>query len=328
MRRKTAKEKNPGRVRPMKDRPEPMKDRPEPVSPLILEQLALGELPENRARELMGDPEVRRRVEELKASSREILEAYPPAEEAAAIRARAEEKRAAQGPADDRAADERAADERAADDRPADERPADSAGTGVSDRRRFGKRALVFLPAAAAAAVMVLGAGIFLAVQGGMGGPDGAAGSDGAAGTAQEIRIKGASPDLRIYRKSEGGAESLTEGAEVQAGDRLQVAYRTGAGRHGLILSRDGRGAVTVHLAGDGRRSASLDPGGEGVLPFSYVLDDAPRYEDFYLITAPKPFPGEPQIRSLRETGELNSRELPDGYAVRIVHLQKEASGE
>ena len=48
------------------------------VPDILIEQLLLGELPEAKARQLRDDPLVRARVEELKASDRQILERYPP----------------------------------------------------------------------------------------------------------------------------------------------------------------------------------------------------------------------------------------------------------
>jgi hypothetical protein len=47
------------------------------VPDLLIEQLLLGELPEARSRELLGDPEVQARLARLEESNREILEAYP-----------------------------------------------------------------------------------------------------------------------------------------------------------------------------------------------------------------------------------------------------------
>jgi hypothetical protein len=44
------------------------------VPDILIEQLLLGELPEARARQLRGDPQVRARIAELQASNREILE--------------------------------------------------------------------------------------------------------------------------------------------------------------------------------------------------------------------------------------------------------------
>lgn len=48
------------------------------VPDILVEQLLLGELPEGKSRELLADPEVRTRMQELQASNREILERYPP----------------------------------------------------------------------------------------------------------------------------------------------------------------------------------------------------------------------------------------------------------
>jgi hypothetical protein len=47
------------------------------VPDLLVEQLLLGELPEAKSRELLGDPDVRARLALLEHSNRDILEAYP-----------------------------------------------------------------------------------------------------------------------------------------------------------------------------------------------------------------------------------------------------------
>jgi hypothetical protein len=48
------------------------------VPDILVEQLLLGELPEARRAELLADPAVQARLQELQASNREILERYPP----------------------------------------------------------------------------------------------------------------------------------------------------------------------------------------------------------------------------------------------------------
>ncbi len=48
------------------------------VPDILVEQLLLGELPEARRAELLADPDVQARMQELQASNREILERYPP----------------------------------------------------------------------------------------------------------------------------------------------------------------------------------------------------------------------------------------------------------
>ena len=69
-----------------------MKDKG--IPDLFIEKLLLDELPRGMKERLLEDPSVRRRLEELKADNRRILEEHPPEEMAKAIRNRAQSSRA------------------------------------------------------------------------------------------------------------------------------------------------------------------------------------------------------------------------------------------
>lgn len=104
------------------------------------------------------------------------------------------------------------------------------------------------------------------------------------------VRTKG-DPILRVHRKVGDGAELLSAGATVRAGDQLQLSYVAAGRPFGAILSIDGRGAVTVHHPARGTRAAALDSSdGAHALPFAYELDDAPGFERFFFITSDLPF--------------------------------------
>jgi anti-sigma factor RsiW len=104
-------------------------------------------------------------------------------------------------------------------------------------------------------------------------------------------RLKGGGLDLLLYRKAgEATIEQLVPGALARPLDVLQLAYQAGGQRFGVILSIDGRGAVTLHLPESGDQAAPLRPGGTVALPHAYELDDAPRLERFYFVAAPEPF--------------------------------------
>jgi hypothetical protein len=112
-----------------------------------------------------------------------------------------------------------------------------------------------------------------------------------AAGTAtEEIGIKGLAPELRIYRKTVDGHDRLRAGTTVRQGDTLQVRYVAAGKRHGVVLSVDGRGGVTLHHPTSAGPSGALVPDGERVIPHAYELDDAPGFERFWFITADAPF--------------------------------------
>jgi hypothetical protein len=68
------------------------------------------------------------------------------------------------------------------------------------------------------------------------------------------------------------------------------VAYRCASRRFGVIVSIDGRGVVTRHLPLTGAAAAALEPGATTLLDRAYELDDAPRWERFFLVTGETAF--------------------------------------
>jgi hypothetical protein len=114
--------------------------------------------------------------------------------------------------------------------------------------------------------------------------PDAQAGLDPSASRGED-RTKGLQPRLKIWRKAGERADLLANGAKVQKGDVIQVAYVAGGRRHGAVLSIDGRGNVMLHLPTHGK-PAELQPQGEHALPQAYELDDAPGFERFFLVAS------------------------------------------
>ena len=107
---------------------------------------------------------------------------------------------------------------------------------------------------------------------------------------APATRIKGGEqePRLLVFRKLASGAERLQDGALARNGDLVQLAYRSGGLQYGAILSVDGRGTVTQHLPATGTRAMPL--AAQDTLDVAYELDDAPRWERFYLVAADRRF--------------------------------------
>jgi hypothetical protein len=56
-----------------------------------------------------------------------------------------------------------------------------------------------------------------------------------------------------------------------------------------MLFSIDGNGTVTMHMA-DENRAVELAPGKMTTLPFAYKLDNAPKFETFYLLTSDEEF--------------------------------------
>jgi anti-sigma factor RsiW len=129
-----------------------------------------------------------------------------------------------------------------------------------------------------------------------------------------ETRVKGLRPQLLLFRKAPAaGVERLVQGSVARDHDLLQVAYQAAGRTHGVIVSVDGRGAVTRHLPVSGTQAEPLQTGATVPLPAAYELDDAPGFERFYLVTADSPFPVvivEDAVRLHHRGGTLGSGHL------------------
>jgi hypothetical protein len=89
------------------------------------------------------------------------------------------------------------------------------------------------------------------------------------------------------------------------------VGYRAAGQAFGAIVSTDGNGSVTQHLPRSGRRAVSLEAGGTALLDFSYELDDAPRWERFYLVTGDEAFDLGPVRRAAQSVATAGSEARP-----------------
>jgi hypothetical protein len=116
----------------------------------------------------------------------------------------------------------------------------------------------------------------------------------------------------------------------VREGDLIQLRYNAGGKKFGVIASVDGAGEVTLHYPGaedappeDTALSMKPTP-----LAHAYALDNAPRFERFFFITADKPIELAPCIaalRSLAERGDAASAslELPSELHQWSLRLRK-----
>ena len=117
-------------------------------------------------------------------------------------------------------------------------------------------------------------------------------------------RIKGSEqePRLLVFRKLASGVERLQDEALAQSGDVVQLAYRSGGLQYGAILSVDGRGTVTQHLPTTGAEAVPLVA--QDTLDVAYELDDAPRWERFYLVAADRRF-GLAEVKTKLAVGDV-----------------------
>ena len=230
------------------------------IPDLFIEKLLLDELPQSTKERLLKDPEVRRRLEELKAENRRILEEYPPEEMAKAIRNRERWSRQA----------EEAQAERV---RPRTSPARRLKWLGVPNRR--------LVPAVSFALLLLVGGFLLITRGPAFFWPQ---------GQVADTRLKGGAAHLNVYMKTDEGARLLEEGDRVTEGTTLQVGYVSGTKDYGAIVSIDGRGAVTLHFPLSAVTGPALEGEGEVLLPFAYTLDDAPGFERFFFVVSEKPF--------------------------------------
>ncbi len=206
-----------------------------------------------------------------------------------------------------------------------------------SGRAIFAVKAFRTMRAAAvpAAACLVL-AFAFVTTQGLSRNPAGgessgiAGAAESGAGVSMGERSKGAGPTINVYRKNGTDAIRLKRGDRVSANDALQISYLSNGNTWGVILSVDGNGVITRHYPDAGNGAAPLDTSGEIPLAFSYVLDDAPKYERFIFVSSKSAFPVESVIGTIEslsvEPGFAAldlSEKLPQGLAISDIVLVK-----
>lgn len=231
------------------------------LPPLVLERLAHGELSSaeaERARAELGD-DADAAVQALLDDDAATLAAHPPAQVAAEVRRRLARVESIAAP------------------RPS---PARWWIPGI---------ALVATGALAWLIVRPIPGGEAEHRDGPLGDPRGVILDDdgGLGDTVDPTRIKGM-PQLTIERMGARGPERLGDGDLAGDGDLLQLQYRAAGREQGVIVSIDGRGTATLHFPATADASTRLRTGGLVPLDHSYELDDAPRFERFFLVTAPR----------------------------------------
>jgi hypothetical protein len=133
---------------------------------------------------------------------------------------------------------------------------------------------------------------------------------------------------LFLYRDGPRGADRLQAEDAASAGDRLLIRYSALDATHGVIVSVDGRGAVTLHHPAQPTGDTRLQDGGETDLGFAYELDDAPRFERFYLVSDDVPVDVQAVLAAAREAAESGRDQpelaLPDRLEQNTLILRKE----
>ncbi len=168
-------------------------------------------------------------------------------------------------------------------------------------RRRTVRRRLAWLGLATTAATAVLV--VRLVGDRGVPGSRPAPGREHAPATISHdeiTRAKG-TPRLAAFRQVGNQVERLAPDALVHAGDLLQLGYSAGGQGYGLIASVDGAGVVTLHfpLREDAPPEATAVSPKPTTLSASYALDDAPRFERFFFLTANDPIDVQQSLAAL-----------------------------
>lgn len=132
------------------------------------------------------------------------------------------------------------------------------------------------------------------------------------------VRVKGDALDLAIHVQTAQGPLRLEDQSKVQAGDQLQLSTYSAEPVYAAVFSLDGNGVLTQHLPERGGDAVLLEPGPQP-LPHAYVLDDAPEFERFFLVSAPEPFELAPVMQSAKK-----GIELAPNLEQRMLTLRKE----
>lgn len=123
-------------------------------------------------------------------------------------------------------------------------------------------------------------------------------------------RIKGMDSRMEVWKKTEKGIVQMENLGEAREGDEIQLRYSVPQKCFGLLFSMDGNGSLTIHM-GDDNKAIALEPGKMVTLPFAYKLDNAPKFEKFFLLTSPKEFELEvSKIDDLLKMKEISSKTL------------------
>lgn len=104
-------------------------------------------------------------------------------------------------------------------------------------------------------------------------------------GGAGDTRIKGLDARMEVWKKTGDSAVQMPNLGEAREGDEIQLRYAVPEKCYGMLFSMDGNGTVTMHMA-DGSQAIALEPGKMTTLPFAYKLDNAPKFEKFFLLTS------------------------------------------
>ena len=135
-----------------------------------------------------------------------------------------------------------------------------------------------------------------------------------------DIILKGLGPSLRVFRLTNAEPERLDDGAKVHPRDVVQVAFELAGAPHLVVVSVDGAGHSTLHWPKDGNTQT---PPGFKVLPQSFELDDAPKFERFFLVTSDLPLTPNAVLKAAESAARGGTLALPGPVTQRSLLLEK-----
>ena len=124
----------------------------------------------------------------------------------------------------------------------------------------------------------------------------------------ETVRLKG-DPLLVLHRKRGDQVIKLDRRSVASAGDRIQISYVAAGQKHGVIVSLDGAGVVTLHYPASPTSSTELQAKGPISLQSSYELDDAPDFERFFFVTSREPLDPATIIEQAEELARHRGRD-------------------
>lgn len=141
--------------------------------------------------------------------------------------------------------------------------------------------------------------------------------------TVPSERAKGPlTPTLQVVRADEPGV--LSDDTLAAAGEEVQLRFQPRGAAHAVIVSVDGRGAATLHWPDAPAEPTALPAGRQTVtLGHAYELDDAPRFERFFLVTADTPLDPAALLEAAKAAGESAPLDCPPDTASVDFRLSK-----
>lgn len=132
-------------------------------------------------------------------------------------------------------------------------------------------------------------------------------------------QMKGSDINLFFYKKNiNSKVVNIKNNSLLKDQDQIQIKYVSGTYKHGLIFSVDGNKNITIHFPSYTSSDSGVFNKSSGFVSNSYVLDNAPSFEDFYLVVSNTKFSNKKVIKSILNNGNLNKN-----FILKKYHFKK-----